>query len=527
MQITEQEPHIPRIELLSEHLIDQIKAGEVIESPANMVKELIENSLDANPTKIILKIKNDPLEFFSISDNGHGIHPDDLPLVFARHATSKIHDYHDLSQLTSYGFRGEALASLGAVAKVQIKSKTMFNSTHLIVHEVGRTEKIQNLNDEFNQSGTEIIVTNLFSSTPVRLKFIQSKLSELQKLKKIIQSYILAYPDITWDLHEDNDFIRYPVNDYALREQQLLSPHLIKKQLEYKNIKIDLWLEEKPSKKRNPLHQFIFINKRPIHFGIAHSIITRNLNFSPAYALFIETHQNSVDVNVHPAKTEVKFLDKASILSIVSTLIQSIITSSSLHIKTKDNTHSVIDENQQQPPVEFYTSTSAKLPTDLWQAAPFFRTQFKHIILLHEELTITYGLKLDKLFTLLLEKTKKNPTTEGFPLLVAKILKVPSSTNDYSSLKYWEAFGLSFRIDKENNLIITSLPDGWFFTNYDQLIQYLCENKNHNDNTFIPKDLSPTLLNPSNLKMLCEFLGSENLKSASILCPLDKLFIHD
>lgn len=519
MQNTEIETTIPRIQLLPEHLIDQIKAGEVLESPANMAKELIENALDAGATKITLKIKNNPLEFFSISDNGHGIHPKDLPLVFARHATSKIQNYNDIYQLSSYGFRGEALASLGSVAKVQIKSKTAMNPSYSLLHQYGKSEKIYSQGDSTAQTGTEIIVTDLFAATPARLKFIQNNLTELQKLRKIIHAYIIAYPTITWDIHQDHDFTRYPANDSLLSETNLLSATLSKKELEYKNIKVSLWIDLQPQKKRNTLNQFIFVNKRLINFHVVHAIITKNLNYSPPYALFIDTIQSNLDVNIHPAKTEVKFFDKASVLALVSTLIKSIIPDL--------NSSPSIGNDNLPIPGQLNQSMGYHIPnsTNPEQEYGHF-TAYEHFYLISDRGLITYGLRLDKIIQALLERNINQPVNEGIPLLVSKPFQFTLLEIHQTVLNYWRNFGLAFHILENNNLILTALPEGWLYINYEHLLKFILNNRITN-NFKIPKEESKSIISQASLKLLIELLGKNNLEDKFILQTLDKLSIHD
>lgn len=513
--------NIPRISLLTEHLIDQIKAGEVIESPANMAKELIENAIDAKATKITIHIKSDPLEFFSISDNGHGIHPEDLPLVFARHATSKIHHYNDIYELASYGFRGEALASLGAVAKVQIKSKVRSLPTHILEHQNGVNTKIRTLNDQTQDtSGTEITVTDLFAATPVRLKFIQSKLTEIQKFRKIIHAYIIAYPDITWDLHEDKDFVRYINGDSKARYQKLISSNLIKKELEYRNAKIELLIDDNPSKKRNTLNQFIYVNKRPINFSLLHSIIVKNLNTSPSYALFIETEQSDLDINVHPAKTEVKFFDKATILSLVSTILKSLISP----IKNSSNAHTHSDSATQNTDYKDYGSQSHDFQTH--------NTSYEHFSFLSKNQIIDHGLRIDKLISYLLEDTRNNINHEGTPLLVSSPFHLSPfqfsmDTMPYLDvLNYWSQFGLVTSTIEQQTLIIKSLPEGWIYTNFEALIKFLILHNIKEENIIITNELK-NIINTSSLNLLFEHLGTQTLKNLRIIQDLEHLHIHD
>jgi DNA mismatch repair protein MutL len=513
---------LPRISLLAEHLIDQIKAGEVIESPANMAKELIENAIDAKAKKITIKIKNDPLEYFSIADDGHGIHPQDLPLVFARHATSKIHQYQDIYELSSYGFRGEALASLGAIAKVQIKTKTTSDSSYIFTHQFGQSLSIHKTADSNHQSGTEITVTELFANTPARLKFIQNKITELQKFRRIIHSFVLAYPDISWDIHEEQEFFRYPALDIELRKNKLLAQNLTIKEMSYKNTKVTLWIDLHPSKKRNSLHQFIYVNNRLINFSLLHSIIVKHLNCSPSYALFIETLQQNIDVNVHPAKTEVKFFDKSTLLSIISSLLKSEFS--------LNNAGTLIPQSE----VQKSSSASGVTSTDTTANHCFDNevqaTAFENILLLHFHNKVSEVLRTDGILFFLLKQTAEDTQPEEVSILVSQPFHYKLQTIHKKILSSWEPFGLILNIKNDELLQIQSLPKGWIYTHYEILIQYLLDNTltPHNLNqSVISKNFNPNMINLTSLINLLDFLNRDKLKKYNVLKSLNEIFTYE
>ena len=187
----------------SEHLIDQIKAGEVVERPASLLKELIENSIDAGSTKIDIHIIDNGMELIFVKDNGKGMSFDDLPLAFHRHATSKIQKFEDLYQLHSFGFRGEALASIASTARVTCISSPNDGrkSGRIVIH--GGEQKSLTESEE-SQHGTSFYIKDLFFNTPARLKFIRSANSERVALKRIINSFILANPSVTFSVKWDN-----------------------------------------------------------------------------------------------------------------------------------------------------------------------------------------------------------------------------------------------------------------------------------------------------------------------------------
>ena len=195
-----------KIKLLDEHLINQIKAGEVIESPSAMLKELIENAIDAGSTSIQISLKNNGIELLEIKDNGEGISYDELPLAFSRHATSKIENFGDIYNIYSYGFRGEALASIASVSKVSCISfvkanqklsggKIEFEGGQLLSHSVLSRQGV----------GTLISVKDLFYNTPARKKFLKSSRVIKNSILKVLYSFILTRSDIKFQFSFDDD----------------------------------------------------------------------------------------------------------------------------------------------------------------------------------------------------------------------------------------------------------------------------------------------------------------------------------
>ncbi len=192
------------IELLPAHIIDQIKAGEVLERPAALLKELIENSIDAGSSEIHIQIIDNGLTLLSIEDNGCGMNFDNLPKAFLRHATSKLKNFEDLYQLQTFGFRGEALASVASSARVTCISQpeNLTESGGKIIINGGHQELLTP--QKQGQKGTSLYIKDLFFNTPVRLKFIKSKTSEKAHLKKMIYSFIFSHPEIIFSVKFDD-----------------------------------------------------------------------------------------------------------------------------------------------------------------------------------------------------------------------------------------------------------------------------------------------------------------------------------
>lgn len=316
-----------KISLLPEHVIDQIKAGEVIDTAAGIIKELIENSLDAGSTKIDLHIKNSGLELISIEDNGKGIAYEDLDLAFARHATSKIENLTDLYKLSSFGFRGEALASLASVTKITCYSKTINSPQAMIVID-GGVVKTKNTLKANAKTGTAIYIKDLFYNTPVRLKFLQSKSSETNKIKKIIKYYLLSCPDVSFSIKwDDKEKIFYPSTSLNKRVEKILKfeasdYHVNEKSYDNLFGKIFISKQEKarPS-------QTIFINSRPIEDqkikNIINHITLKNYHTKKLdWIIYFELPSHEVDVNVHPKKTQLRFVKSNLVYSFIGNLVK-------------------------------------------------------------------------------------------------------------------------------------------------------------------------------------------------------------
>lgn len=317
-----------KIQLLPEHIIDQIKAGEVVERPSALLKELLENSIDAHSTTIEVTIKNGGLDLISIIDNGDGILFDDLPYAFHRHATSKISRFEDIYHLNSYGFRGEALASMASVSRVTCHSISKDNPLaggKIIINGAMVETHIPTAGGEH---GTSIYIKDLFFNTPARLKFIKSQTSEKNALKKILNYFLISNPNvkfiIKWD---DEEKHIYPpsINLKDRISQTLLknnSNNLFYDEQTYEGhtIKIFSYPTSCGNSSMAKSNTF-FVNSRYFQDATINKIISQNDNkFARnfCYIVFIETPSEQIDVNIHPNKTQIKFINLPLILSIIS-----------------------------------------------------------------------------------------------------------------------------------------------------------------------------------------------------------------
>ena len=325
-----------KIQLLPEHLIDQIKAGEVIERPASIIKELLENSIDANSTKIDIHICNNGLDLISVTDNGDGISCDDLPYAFCRHATSKITKFDDLYRLHSYGFRGEALASMSAIGRLTCTSATEDDLENAGKIEIHGGEVKHHTPTSLHKSGTAIFIKDLFYKTPARLKFVKSQQSEKQSLKRILNSFILSSPKVTftvqWDDKEKEIFQATSEHKKRIQDVLLKGKHGQKDlevvEGEYEGHQIIGFYSHLSSKGNAGKAQYLFANNRIFTDRQIHQTILRSLEVfwgfgqTGHYCFFINVPTDKIDVNVHPNKTQIKFFKINLITSLLNSIIK-------------------------------------------------------------------------------------------------------------------------------------------------------------------------------------------------------------
>ena len=319
------------IQLLPDSIANQIAAGEVVQRPASAVKELIENSIDADSTQIKLILKEAGKTLLQIIDNGKGMSETDARMSLERHATSKIRKAEDLFTLRTMGFRGEALASIAAVAQLEMKTRLSEDElgTLLVVEgsDIKRQEPV------VCEKGTSISVKNLFYNIPARRNFLKSNASEYQHILDEFQRLALSHPEIAFQLIE-TDSIEYDLAPGKLSQrivgifgkayQEQLAPCLEDTQL----MKITGYVGKPHSAKKKRGEQFLFVNKRFVRNNyLNHAVMSAFEGLLadgsfPFYVLFIEIDPKHVDVNVHPTKTEIKFDDERAVYAVVLSAVR-------------------------------------------------------------------------------------------------------------------------------------------------------------------------------------------------------------
>jgi DNA mismatch repair protein MutL len=317
-----------RIVILSEEIANKIAAGEVVERPASIVKELVENSIDAGATDIRVELEKGGCQSIKVVDNGSGIEHEDVSLVFERHATSKIHKFDDIYSVASFGFRGEAMPSIASVARVELltRRKDDLEGTKAILE----SGAIKEITPAGCPEGTQISVTKIFAKVPARRKFLKTEATEQGLCLDAITRLALAHPEIRFKVlvNGKESFAAPEASDVSKRISMVLgddfSAHCISVNAQKDNVSLVGFISRPEFSKSNSKSIYLFVNKRFVRDNsITHAVLSAYRQVIeprryPAAVLFLDLPPHDVDVNVHPAKMEVRFKDSHSIYQLVS-----------------------------------------------------------------------------------------------------------------------------------------------------------------------------------------------------------------
>lgn len=560
----------PKIEILPEHIIDQIKAGEVLERPASLIKELIENSLDAGATEINIHLVENGLDLLSIEDNGHGMSFKTLPFAFLRHATSKLKNFEDIYRLQSFGFRGEALASVAASARLTCTtqpSNLNDEGGKMIIH--GGAQELL-IPYRSSSQGTSLFIKDLFYNTPARLKFIKSKVSEKSALKKMLYAFVLSNPQtsfsIKWDEKEREIFKAIAANEEKVkRVEQVFFSKLSKgaesqvwhSWQEYEQYKVEVYFT--PSTHTTPQfrHHYLFANNRFFQDKSLHQSVLRTLEplwrfgESGHYLVKITVPPEDLDVNVHPNKTQIKFLKPDVIYSLMVTSLREALKANAAAIPERIS-------NQDQKQDQFFTraenqsfdliNMSNQQHADHSQYRAASLLDFQQPGLNHPEQSPLLGyvgativlLKQEEKFyiadlkkimatlisTSLLDFVEKEEVSG--PLLISEPFKIPRGKIDehFEDLK-----NLGFDLDRLNAEVIALrtlprfIPQTLSREITNCLIQYFCQNKvkqfkSQELHAFIEENWTSTTQIPSHI--IVNFLKNPNLQNSGVLIQLSE-----
>ncbi|MDK2841958.1 MAG: mismatch repair protein MutL [Anaerophaga sp.] len=319
------------IQLLPDSVANQIAAGEVIQRPASVVKELVENAVDAGSSEIQIIVKDAGRTLIQIIDNGCGMSETDARMAFERHATSKIRNANDLFAIRTMGFRGEALASIAAVAHVELKTRLHEQQLGTRIEIAG--SKVENQEPVTCAPGSNFMVKNLFFNVPARRRFLKTNATELRHIVNEFQRIALANPSIMFSLeHNNQKLFILPSSNLRQRISALLGSHtnalLLPVEADTSVIKIHGFIGKPQSARKTPGDQYFFVNNRYMRSPYLHKAVMvayENLvpaGHCPPYFLFFDADPGIIDVNIHPTKTEIKFEDERSVWKIVSAAVR-------------------------------------------------------------------------------------------------------------------------------------------------------------------------------------------------------------
>ncbi|MGR5196419.1 DNA mismatch repair endonuclease MutL [Vibrio rotiferianus] len=309
------------IKILPARLANQIAAGEVVERPASVVKELVENSLDSGATRIDIDIEKGGAKLIRVRDNGKGIVKDELGLALSRHATSKIHTLDDLEAIMSLGFRGEALASISSVSRLTMTSRPAAQEQAWSAYSEGRDMKVK-LQPTAHPIGTSVEVLDLFFNTPARRKFLRTEKTEFAHIDELLKRIALSRFDVTINVRHNGKMIRqYRAAKNQLQTEKRIAAvcgnafvrNMLRIELEHQGLKLHGWITTPEGARQQSDLQYCYVNGRMMRDKLINHAIRQSYETSlkpdqfAAYVLFIELEPHQVDVNVHPAKHEVRF----------------------------------------------------------------------------------------------------------------------------------------------------------------------------------------------------------------------------
>ena len=325
-----------KIAVLDQNTIDKIAAGEVVERPSSVVKELVENAIDAGATAITVEITDGGKKLIRITDNGSGMEAEQVPLAFLRHATSKIEKVEDLTHIASLGFRGEALSSIAAVSQVELITKTpsAISGTRYVI-EGGKEQSLEEMGAP---EGTTFLIRNLFYNTPARSKFLKSDMTEAGYINTLMEQLALSHPEISFKYIQNRQVKLSSSGNYSVKDviYSVYGREIAKALLEvsYENdfMKIEGFVGKPEISRGNRTFENYYINGR----YVKNKIITKAIEDGykglvmqhkfPFVSLRIEMDGNDLDVNVHPAKREVRFARETEVYTAIYETVRKVLT---------------------------------------------------------------------------------------------------------------------------------------------------------------------------------------------------------
>ncbi|MCP4650444.1 MAG: DNA mismatch repair endonuclease MutL [PVC group bacterium] len=362
-----------KIKILSKLLTDKIAAGEVVERPAAVVKELLENAIDAGSTAVEVIVGDSGCKLIKVIDNGGGMTRDDLEIAPQRHATSKISKAEDLESINTLGFRGEALSSIAAVSLFSITSMSSSESTGWTLEIEGGV--VKGIRQTARTVGTTVEVRNLFFNTPARLKFLKSKATEMFHIIRTVTELALAHPRVSFKLIKNKEEIINLDENTSIEDRikMLLNAkaakHLLKIKFNIAPVKIEGFISKAGVGQATRRNQYIFVNQRPVlDKTISHAImqgyhtLLSEKQF-PVVVLFIQTPPSSIDVNVHPTKREIRFKEANVLHDVIVSVIKEA-------LRNKGDLPRLHDGAQQQKNNDYVSDNTYHVPQQKRDISP-------------------------------------------------------------------------------------------------------------------------------------------------------------
>lgn len=475
-----------KIKILSDTMIDKIAAGEVVERPASIIKELLENSLDAGAKRIEVVFKGDGTRFIEVSDDGIGMEKDDLCNAFKRHATSKIENIDDLLNVQTLGFRGEALPSIAAVSKVTVLSKTSGSDNahkyYISSENQGRIEVAA------RPPGTTITISDVFYNMPARKKFLKSEVTERKNIISTVESLALSRPDIRFVLKSDDKTV-FDLSTGNLKERfcgilgKKISDKLL--ELEFSNMFVNIsgYITDPAVNFVGRKKMYIFVNNRPVYSPLILHAVSEGFGTAipagryPSCIINIILKQELVDVNVHPTKREVKFINQQAIHKIISRAVSNRLSGATPKL---DDTV-----------VSFKESGRSNIPaSSVHHTAKVFTAQEKQTDYLG-------NLDLSKVTEFSFAARKESKQTESDRKVIGRIIPRFQWKNKYVIA------------EDDEGLIIIDQHTAWERINYEKLHQQFKDDSVISQGTLIPEVIelkhSQSELLSQNIQLLKKF----------------------
>ncbi len=480
---------MPRIKILPTDLRNKIAAGEVVERPASVVKELIENAVDAGSSEIIIDVRSGGKHFIRVSDNGTGMDKENALKAFERHATSKLTQEADLFAINTLGFRGEALPAIASVSKIHVHTGSGSAAQGTLIEIRGA--EIKNVKDAPPYPGTSIEVKDLFYNTPARKKFLKSTHTELYHIIDTVTRLAIPNPEIAFTLTVDNQDTMNLASASGVRERLVqifgidFIAGLTEMQHEGSGIAFHAFVSDHQNFRKSKGHQFIFINRRPVREpSIAHAVYKAFEGIlpqdrHPIYVILLTVDPHTVDVNVHPTKREVRFSEKETIYRIVTREVRNSVQRGRREFTREFTGPAVSDYSEETDHHRHQTFDSGDAASVISES---LELPYKHIspslyigdtfIAISGKGGLTIVDHHAAHERVLFEKLLKNNTFASMQLLFPKQIRF--SAKEYSILlknsDVLSALGIEIDDFGQNTLVVRSVPEEFFNADLESIL---------------------------------------------------------